>query len=237
MDLYIRKYKGFLCVLVLTFAPVLCFSQDFSDFFVDFLTVPGKQMTKIAVPLKTPEGVVQHASKYSPITYNDKRNVAILCSDSLQKISGSSYPSVAIHNLKSRKSQVCLFERKGKEWKLAEVSNLSGAEVSDAEFVSFLCDYSKDADLQMKRTIFPFPIRNYSKKSKEMQETTLLMPREWNMLDFCNSYGEICLFDTKDLSVANNRRFAIYRDGSLAEIYNFIRINKKWYLIEKEIWK
>ena len=61
------------------------------------------------------------------------------------------------------------------------------------------------------------------------------MPREWNALDFTAVFPSLCIFNSD--SQSPNRQINVFRNGKSAQLFNFIRINKKWYLIEIEEYK
>ena len=63
------------------------------------------------------------------------------------------------------------------------------------------------------------------------EKKKLLLPRDWEHLSFAKIYPQI-VFLHPDRE-ANNRKIYIFQKGRLTQVFNFIRINKQWYLIEK----
>ncbi len=109
-------------------------------------------------------------------------------------------------------------------------------QLQEAEFLNFLIQYSQNEDFQMKHTIFPFPYRIYNSTTLDSEpENKLLMPREWDSLDFTAIFPSLCIFNSNNQ--APNRQIHVFRNGKAAQLFNFIRINKKWYLIEIEEYK
>ena len=95
------------------------------------------------------------------------------------------------------------------------------------EFVDFLAQFSINKEFQINHTIFPLPVTRPNPKEKKK----LLLPRDWEHLSFAKIYPQI-VFLHPDRE-ANNRKIYIYQMGRLTQVFNFIRINKQWYLIEK----
>ena len=126
-----------------------------------------------------------------------------------------------------------LFEQKNKNWKLVSLKNESFQRQNEADFLNFLMQYSRDESFQMKHTIFPFPYR--IKSSKDDLENRLLMPRDWTALNLTAIFPALSVFNSN--TQASNRQLFVFRNGKMAQFFNFIQINKKWYLIEIEEYK
>ena len=71
----------------------------------------------------------------------------------------------------------------------------------------------------------------------DQTETKLLMPREWEPFDFIAMFPSVCLFASESIQSGNNRRLFVLKNGRVNLFFNFIKINKKWYLIEMEEYK
>ena len=146
----------------------------------------------------------------------------------------SSVVSVVQFNKEAASNYV--FEQRDKRWKLISYKSEDIQHLQEAEFLNFLMQYSKDESFQMKHTIFPFPYRVYKFPKRDSDpENRLLMPREWEPLDFIAIFPSLCIFNSDNQ--APNRQLYVFRNGKAAQFFNFIRINKKWYLIEIEEYK
>lgn len=210
--------------------------QDFSDFFVDFIRYPENQVNYVQFPLKADNVTIRTKSSYNPIVLLSRNNIPVLCSDSLNAIMKSPSSVVSIVQFNKETSNNYLFEQRNKKWKLISSQNEEIQHLQESEFLNFLMQYSKDEPFQMKHTIFPFPYRIYkSFKRDNDPENKLLMPREWESLDFMAIFPSLCIFNSNNQ--APNRQLFVFKNGKAAQFFNFIRINKKWYLIEIEEYK
>lgn len=225
----------FLAVWLVNFSSPLL-GQDFADFFVNFIRYPETQINHIRLPLKTDNALIRSNKSYNPVNFLTRNNIPILCSDSLNAIMKTAEPLVSIIQFNKESAVDYTFEQKDKSWKLAAFKNEDIQNLRDADFLNFLSQYSKDESFQMKHTIFPFPYRTYKSAKKDSDpENKLLMPREWEALDFTAIFPSICIFNSDN--TAPNRQLFVYRIGKIAQFFNFIQINKKWYLIEIEEYK
>ncbi len=212
------------------------FGQDFSGFFIDFIRYTENQASDVQFPLKIDNLTIKNRTSYNPVMFLSRNNIPILCSDSLNAIEKSSSSVVSIVQFNKEAAINYVFEERNKKWKLISGKNESLQNLQEADFLSFLMQYSKDESFQMKHTIFPFPYRIYKSSKKESEpENKLLMPREWESLDFIAMFPSLCIFNSNN--TATNRQLFVFKNGKMAQFFNFIRINKKWYLIEIEEYK
>jgi len=211
--------------------------QDFSTFFIDFIRHPETQVDHVQFPLKTDNATIKNKAAYTPVTFLSRNSIPILCSDSLSAIMQLPTPVVSILQFNKEVATNYEFEQRSKKWKLISQKNENIQQLQEAEFLNFLKQYSKDESFQMKHTIFPFPYRVYKspKKDGSEPESKLLMPREWESLDFIAVFPSLCVFNSGNQTP--NRQLHIFRNGKIAQFFNFIQINKKWYLIEIEEYK
>jgi hypothetical protein len=210
--------------------------QDFPDFFIEFIRYPESQVNHIQLPLKTDNTFVKSKASYSPVTFLTRSNIPILCADSLNAIARTLAPTVSIIQFNREIANDYLFEPRNRRWKLISYKNENLQNLKESEFLNFLIQYSKDESFQMKHTIFPFPYRVYKSVKRDSDpDNRLLMPREWESLDFMAIFPALCVFNSN--SQAPNRQLFVFRNGKTAQFFNFILINKKWYLIEIEEYK
>ncbi|MDR1729305.1 MAG: DUF4348 domain-containing protein [Prevotellaceae bacterium] len=211
--------------------------QNFSDFFIDFLRDPETQFNYVQFPLKTDNNTVKNKASYHPVTFLSRNHIPVICADSLNAIMQFPSPIVSIFQFGKDVAASYVFEQRNKNWKLISSKNENIQQLQEAEFLNFLTQYSNDESFQMKHTIFPFPSRIYNspKRHDSEPENKLLMPREWNSLDFTAIFPSLCIFNSNNQ--APNRQIHVFRNGKAAQLFNFIRINKKWYLIEIEEYK
>lgn len=212
--------------LLATFCCSTANAEGFADFLLHFLAKPEAQ-GKFATPSLTIDGKkAGHKGNY--IHMANTSTVAMLCADSINTpslLKGEQKASMV--DLVNKDCRTYNFSANGKSYLLSKATSNTN---EDYEFIAFLSEYTRNHDLQMKRTIFPFPIRSF-KNGKE-GSSKLLMPREWNYLNFNTICPQIAVL--KNVSEANNRRIYIYNENKIKQIYNFICINRKWYLIEVE---
>lgn len=230
MDKVCNWVKYFL-LIGMSFISYASFAQSFAEFFADFVRHPDIQYKYVRFPLPTEKGVVKSKSAYLPLRLQSKTSLPMVYVDSLGMATRGSEVTVFVVSMMKNSSVSYTFVRRN-GWQL--ISQQKGAENGcDVDFVSFLKEYSKDETFQKKRTIFPFPYRS-SGKNRNKAETNLLMPREWEQFDFIALYPSLCLICPAESLSANNRRLVVMKGGRLATLFNFIKINKKWYLIEIE---
>ncbi len=230
-----KKRTLFLITVWLINCSTLLGQQDFSDFFIDFLRYPETQAGYARFPLKADNTTLKTKASYTPVTFLSRNNIPVLCSDSLNAIMQLPSPVVSIIQF-NKTATSYVFEQRNKNWNLISFKSEDMQQLQEAEFLNFLIQYSQDEAFQMKHTIFPFPCRIYtSPKHSSEPENKLLMPREWDSLDFTAIFPSLCIFNSNNQ--APNRQIHVFRNGKAAQLFNFIRINKKWYLIEIEEYK
>jgi hypothetical protein len=225
-----KKWGIFLLTFWLATFSSSLFGQDFSDFFVDFIRNPESQVNHVRFPLKVNDITIKNKASFNPITFLTRNNIPILCADSLNAISQLSNPVVSIVSLTKETAIDYTFEKGNKSWKLTSYRNENMQNLRDAEFLNFLIQYSKDESFQMKHTIFPFPYRTYKAGKKGEPENNLLMPREWETLDFAALFPSLIVFNSNNQ--LPNRQLFVFKNKKITHFFNFIRINKRWYLIE-----
>lgn len=229
-----RLYRIIVAFLfVVLYIPQSLFCQNFSAFFLDFVRHPERQSSSVMFPLRTESGVVKSAKDYQPLRFITRTSIPIVCADSLDLVSAQKEVNVSVIDMMNKKSVQYAFEKKAGRWKLAS-SRKEADYGGDRDFVEFLFAYSQDIDFQKKRTIFPFPYRVYKDYKNHELESKLMMPHEWETFDFVALFPSLCLFASENLSDKNNRRLFVMKNGSPYLFFNFISINKKWYLIEME---
>lgn len=122
-------------------------------------------------------------------------------------------------------------EQNGK-WNLRQRMVATRMEPLEKSFFDFLKEFSYNRDIQISKTIFPLPV-SYKGKDGIVQKK-LIMPRDWEDLKIwqnCPSFRSVL-----PMRQGNNRKVLIYQGGKIKEYYNFIYINKVWYLIEMEVY-
>ena len=227
----VKRKKWGLCFIAIWLVsfPSL-WGQEFSDFFIDFIRYPENQAKHVQFPLKTNNATVRNSASYIPVTFPSRNNIPVLCSDSLSAIMKLPSSVVSIVQFNKDVANNYVFEQRNKGWKLISSKSESVQNLQEAEFLNFLMQYSKDEAFQMKHTIFPFFYRIYKSSDRNSDpETKLIMPREWAALDFVALFPSLCIFDTNNQP---NRQLFVFKGAKAAQFFNFIRINKKWYLVE-----
>jgi hypothetical protein len=226
-----KKWGLFFAVIWLVSFPSLS-GQEFSDFFIDFLRYPENQAKHVQFPLKADNATVKGSSSYNSIVFPSRNNIPVLCSDSLNAIMNLPSSVVSIVQFNKNAANNYVFEQRNKGWKLMSYKSETIQNLQEAEFLNFLMQYSKDEAFQMKHTAFPFPYRIYKSSNRNSDpENKLLMPREWATLDFVALFPSLCIFNSNNQP---NRQLFVFKGAKAAQFFNFIRINKKWYLIEIE---
>lgn len=225
-----KKWGLFFIAIWLVSFPSL-WGQEFSDFFIDFIRHPENQAKYVQFPLKTDNAAVKNSASYTPVVFSSRNNIPVLCSDSLNAIMKLPSSVVSIVQFNKDAANNYVFEQRNKDWKLISSKSESVQNLQEAEFLNFLMQYSKDEAFQMKHTIFPFPYRIYKSSKRDDPENKLLMPREWTAVDFVTLFPSLCIFNSNNQP---NRQLFVFKGAKAAQFFNFIRINKKWYLIEIE---
>ncbi|MCQ2217717.1 MAG: DUF4348 domain-containing protein [Paludibacteraceae bacterium] len=230
-----RKLYGifFAFLFVMLCIPDSSSCQNFSTFFLDFVRHPEQQRNSVLFPFQSESGVVKSAKSYQPLRLATPVNIPIVCTDSLNLVSSQKVVNVSVVNMLDIKSTQYSFEKKNEKWKLAS-SGKDADYGGERDFVEFLMQYSRDVDFQKKRTIFPFPYRIYKENKSNELSSKLMMPREWEPFDFVALFPSLCVFSYDKSASVNNRRLFVMKNGSPYLFFNFISINKKWYLIEME---
>lgn len=224
----IGKHITFLALLAALCCPSAN-AENFANYLLNFLSHPEKQ-DKSASPSLTIDGKkAAHGGNY--LRLSNTSVIAVVCADSINTPNLSKGElKMSLADLSTKDTRTCNFAPNGKSFLLNKITSNTN---EDHEFLTFLSEYSRNHDLQIKRTIFPFPIRSF-KNGKE-SNSKLLMPREWNYISFSSICPQICIL--KNVNDAKNRRIYVYNDRKLSQIYNFICINRKWYLIEVETYQ
>lgn len=168
------------------------------------------------------------AGKKSPYQISGKKNFAIITIDSLTFGNVTQASTAALDFQKSNITEVQFKQEKGK-WSYESAKPLSLSKESLEEFPDFISQFSKNKDYQINHTVFPFPINTSAGKGPGKRK--LIMPRDWNHINFTYDHPQMYVFKSKEKG--NNRKIYLYKENRLAEMFNFIRINKQWYLIEK----
>lgn len=201
--------------------------QDFSSFYMDFLLRPAKQSTKVKFPLDANGNTVRNARSYKSFFLNNQENFMVVCSDSLNHHVSSKENWAALYSYHSKQLIKQQFLNFGNQWKMTHYHYESYANVYQKEFIDFLAQFSINKEFQINHTIFPLPVTRSNPKEKKK----LLLPRDWEHLSFAKIYPQI-VFLHPDREV-NNRKIYLFQNGVITQVFNFIRINKQWYLIEK----
>lgn len=158
----------------------------------------------------------------------DNKEFAIISVDSLS-FGNTPQGATSLIDLRKKNNTETIFKRGGGKWIHSTGKTTVVSKDGYDEFVEFLSQFSGNSEFQINHTIFPFPTNVMS--GKEQTKRRLTMPRDWNLLNFSQAYPQMIHF--KSDNKGNNRIIYIYRKGKMAEMFNFIRINKQWYLIEK----
>ena len=224
----LRQKIMVLMMVLMTALP--SYGESFAHFLVNFLYFPAKQSTMVRYPLRIDRNTIGSSRNYKPYFYAPHNQIALLCADSLSGASaGAGEKKISFVSLQQKSGISYSFGRTGRRWLLHAGQSVTAGKSADNEFLNFLTEYSRNRDFQMKHTIFPFPQR-YIKGGRESSK--LLMPREWPYLSFAGICPQLGVFENS--GNATNRRLYIYHGTRLSQIYNFIRINRNWFLIEVE---
>ncbi len=170
------------------------------------------------------------SGKKSPYNEINTKNFVIVSIDSLP-FGNTPLGATAQINFKKKTTMETTFKKVGGRWNYSTGKTLPLTKDRYDEFADFLLQFSQNKDFQVNHTIFPFPTNRHANKSKERTDRKLTMPRDWDHLDFTNMYPQMILFKSDEKGT--NRKIYIYKEGQLTDLYNFIHINKQWYLIEK----
>ncbi len=224
------EHKIGVALLTLLFPLSLVNAESFSAFYVRFMSNPRKQAASVSCPFWQYGKKNTRLSAFSPVSISRPQQMALLCSDSLSGAGAGPSVSVAALNLSSSAGHLMQFSRSGGKWKLHALTKAVASKNVEASFFSFLQDYSRNRDFQMKHTIFPLP-QHYYRGGVEVN-TRLLMTRDWTYLNFLSLCPEISAF--QNCGSKTNRRLYRFNGAHLSQIYNFILINRKWFLIEIE---
>lgn len=219
------KHIFLLALLLTTFSCLPASTANFASFLVNFISHSETQ-DKQTAPSLTIDG--KKASRAGSYIRMSTTTLALVCADSLNAPSISKgEQKMTFSDLQTKEALACHFNAHGSSFQLNKITTNANY---DHDFITFLSEYSRNHDLQIKRTIFPIPIRTF--KGGKESNSKLLMPREWNFISFSQICPQVCTLN--NVNNANNRRIYVYNKGRLSQIYNFICINRKWYLIEVE---
>lgn len=164
-----------------------------------------------------------------------KNTIALVCTDSLGLSPKESMAEVnATFNISGERRIVekSVFKRANGSWKLNQKLSNTRLEPLEVGFYDFLVKFCVSREMQIEHTIFPLPITNKYKKDGSSQKK-LVMPRDWEDLKITQQCATF--YSIQPQRQGNNRKVYIYHRGQPKESYNFIYINKLWYLIEMEI--
>ena len=168
------------------------------------------------------------AGKKNPYQGIDAKNFAIITIDSIP-FSNTPQHSTAYLDFKKRSVVETTFKRGGGRWNYSNGKAYAIGKEAYDEFPDFILQFSQNKDFQINHTIFPFPVNVFV--GKEQAKRKLIMPRDWDPVELTNLYPQMIHFKSDEKG--NNRKIYIYQKGRMASMYNFIRINKNWYMIEK----
>ncbi|MEE0911339.1 MAG: hypothetical protein U0L67_02700 [Paludibacteraceae bacterium] len=201
--------------------------QEFSSFYIDFMLRPEQQESKVKFPLRVGESTIRNSRSYKPFLLTNPNDFMIVCSDSLSHSVSTEESWAALYSYHTKQLIKQQFIKSGKQWKLSQYKTEPYSTMYQKEFIDFLAQFSINNNFQINHTIFPLPVTRPNPKEKKK----LLLPRDWVHLNFAKQYPQI-IFLHPDREV-NNRKIYIFQKGRLTQVFNFIRINKQWYLIEK----
>ncbi len=165
-----------------------------------------------------------------------KNTIALVCTDSLELSSKETVGEVNVmRNISGERRIVekMVFRRADGAWKLNQRLTNARIEALEVGFYDFLERFCLSRELQIEHTIFPLPITSRYEKDGSSQKK-LLMPRDWEELKITQQCA--AFYSIQPQRQGNNRKVYIYHRGQPKESYNFIYINKLWYLIEMEIY-
>lgn len=227
-----RRFFGHIiiaCVSAFASIQTAC-ADDFASFLIGFFSQPASQTVKAKYPLNVGNMVVKSPAAFRP--YRCSGSVAVVCADSLSGASaGVMAKSISFISLSNNAGQCLNFSKQKNSWMLTSAYPLASNSSVDSDFASFLAEFSNNPEFQMRRSIFPLPMVNMDKSGVEVSRK-LLMPREWQSVNFVKSCPEVIFFDNS--AKASNRRLYFYNKNELSRIYTFIKLNNKWMLIEIE---
>ncbi|MCQ2224596.1 MAG: hypothetical protein MJZ14_02570 [Paludibacteraceae bacterium] len=170
--------------------------------------------------------------KKSPYSQIDNKDFVIVSIDSLS-FGNMPQGATAQIDFKKRTTMETTFRRGGGKWNYSNGKSTPLTKDRYDEFAEFLLQFSQNKDFQVNHTIFPFPTNIYVGKTQTNRKLT--MPRDWNQLNFTQAYPQMIHFKSDEKGT--NRKIYIYKKGRLTDLYNFIYINKQWYLIEKYVYE
>lgn len=166
--------------------------------------------------------------KKNPYPEVNFKAFAVISIDSLA-FGNTPHGSTAYIDFKKKSVMTTQFKRGGGKWIYSNSKSQVLAKDSYDEFPEFILQFTQNKEFQINHTIFPFPINTYEGKTQTNRK--LIMPRDWNQLDLLSSYPQMIHY--KSDQTGNNRKIYIIQKGRVTDMYNFIRINKQWYMIEK----
>ncbi len=205
-SVYNRGLAGWQMFLAFLFFPFVMFAEDFSS-----------ALIRQVDPLR-------------------KNTIALVCTDSLELSPKESLGEVNVaHNITGERRIVekTIFRRVNGVWKENQKLSKARLEPLEISFYDFLVSFCLSRELQIEHTIFPLPITSKYKRDGSSQKN-LVMPRDWEELKITQQCA--IFYSIQPQRQGNNRKVYIYHKGQPKESYNFIYINKLWYLIEMEIY-
>jgi|GEM_PF-3303330 hypothetical protein len=167
-------------------------------------------------------------TKKSPYPIAFQRDFVVVSIDSLS-FGQTNNGTTALVNLKKKDVTKTIFTWKSGKWNYTNEAPTSLQKSEQNEFIEFIQHFSDNKEFQINHTVFPFPINTLH--GKEQTKRKLIMPRDWDHLSISDSYPQLLFFKTT--ADGSNRKITIFKNKEISEEYNFIRINKQWYLIEK----
>lgn len=201
-------YSKHICTLLLFFGMVLpSVGQELSSHIIYNLIATGK---KNAFPSA------------------DYKQFALITIDSIQ-FGATNQGAISYIDFKQKSKTETTFKRGNGKWIQSTGKSASLNKEDFNDFTDFLLQFSQNKEFQINHTIFPFPANTFV--GKEQTNRKLTMPRDWNHLNFTANFPQMIHF--KSTGEGNNRKICIYKMGRMTDMYNFIRINKQWYMIEK----
>ncbi len=159
--------------------------------------------------------------------------IAVMCSDSFSLDKKELKCEISNFGFSQKSSEMSYAVLQNGRWKISQKSQPAKLNVQDQSFVDFIFQFAKDRDFQVSRTVFPLPI-SYLEPQSATAKKKLVMPRDWVDLGFSSRCSSLYVLQSG--RVANNRKIYIFQNGKKKEFYNFIYINRNWYLIEMELY-
>lgn len=164
---------------------------------------------------------------------NRKQTVVVICSDSIDLNKSESYCEVSEMLFSHAEGTRQMFVNQKGRWQIGKKESGVKLGEQDQSFVSFILQFVQDREFQVNRTVFPLPI-SYPLMTGSASKKKLVMPRDWENVKLSQRSSKFYLLQSG--RHANNRKIYVLQGGIKKEYYNFIYINKNWYLIEMELY-